>query len=297
MTFNDIEESQNGKYGKKKSDIAILGVPFDLGSTNHTGQRNAPFEIRNAGFWQEGMLHVKEGVDPMELMVVDVGDVEFSPGDTNGGWQAIRDTAKQVYTNTRHLISIGGDHSCTAKLVQGVSQKDGHPLTVFHFDAHTDYSKHDPDIEMNHGSWVRRVLEENVASRVVQFGIRGWGVPAADKKWATKNDVVTYYAQDMQWMKHLGEEVDDTPDDIYLSIDLDVLDPCFAPGVAYREPGGITTRELFRAISIIAGSGKLVAADVMECIPDRDPSGVTTKVANRCVAQLMTGIAQSIDGL
>lgn len=291
MTFNDVEGSVNGKIGRKKSDVAIIGVPFDMGTSNHAGQRNAPYAIRNAGFWPDDMSNLQHAVDPMdELAVVDCGDVEIVTGDTVGGWAAIRDRAKEVYANTRCMISIGGDHSCTAKLAEGVAAVDGYPLTIFHFDAHTDYYKHDPGVEMNHGTWVRKVLDDGVANRVVQFGVRGWGLSQIDRKWAVKNDVVTYYAQQQGWFKELVEEVKDTADNIYLSIDMDVLDPAFAPGVAYQEPGGLSTRELFQAILAITATGKVVAADVMEVIPDRDPTGITVKAANRVVAQLLTGL-------
>jgi len=290
-TFNNIEESPTGKIGRKKSDVTILGVPFDLASTNHSGQRNAPYRIRDAGFWDEGMYTTQHGVDPLQaLEVVDAGDVEIIPGDTLGGWQAIQDAAAQIYANTRCLISIGGDHSITAKLLAGIVSIERDPVTVFHFDAHWDYWQHDAGVEMNHGTWVRYVIDNGLANRVVQFGVRGWGVPKTDAAWAVKNDITTYHASS-RWMDSLVAEIKDTSDPIYLSIDVDVLDPAFAPGVAYQEPGGWTTRELFGAIKAVAGSGKMIGADVVEVIPDRDPTGQTVKVANRCVAQLLTSIA------
>jgi agmatinase len=292
QTFNNIEYSKTGKVGRKKSDVVILGVPFDLGTTNHSGQRNAPTAIREAGFWDDGMMHNQHGTDPLaELAVVDAGNIEFAAGDTHGGWKAMTTAAKLLSDNSRCLISIGGDHSCTGALINGVALSEGHPLTIFHFDAHTDYERHEQGMSMNHGSWVRYVLEEGGVNRVVQFGVRGWGDPPLDKVWASKNDVTTHYAQAHGWLNALQDEIKDTSDHIYLSIDLDVLDPAFAPGVAYREPGGLTVRELFAAVSMIASSGKMVAADVMEAIPDRDPTGVTVKTGSRLVAQLLTGLA------
>jgi agmatinase len=291
-TFNNIDYSKTGKVGRKKSDVVILGVPFDLGSSNHAGQRNAPQDIRRAGYWPTGMLHLQHTVDPQAtLAVVDAGDVDFASGDPMGAWKAMTATAKLLSDNSRCLISIGGDQSCTGKLVSGVALSDGHPLTVFHFDAHTDYDKPEQGVESDHSSWVRHVIEGGAVNRVVQFGVRGWGTPELDRLWASKNDVATYYAQEHGWLARLNDEVKDTSDNIYLSIDVHALDPAFAPGVAYREPGGLTTRELFAAVQMIASSGKMVAADVMEVIPDRDPTGVTVKVGSRLVMQLLTGLA------
>lgn len=291
MTFNNVEESPNGKVGRKKSDVAIMGAPFDLASANHSGQRNAPQAIRQAGVWPESMYSEQHDMDPMEaLEVVDVGDVEVNPGDVIGGWKAIQDTAAAVYANTRCLITLGGDHSVTAKVLAGIVSIERDPVTVFHFDAHPDYWRHDTGVEMNHGTWVRWAIENGLANRVVQFGVRGWGTPKSDVTWASKNDVTTYFAS-AKWVEAMQEELRDTSDPIYLSIDIDVLDPAFAPGVAFQEPGGWTTRELFGAIKMVASSGRMIGADVVEAIPDRDPTGVTVKTANRCVAQLLTGLA------
>lgn len=291
ITFNNVEYSHNGKDGRKKSDVAILGAPFDMATSGHAGQRNAPLRIRDAGFWDEGMYSDYYNVDPMEsLRIVDAGDVDIAPADLAGGWKAIQDTAAEVYTNTRCLITLGGDHSVSAKAMAGVVSVERDPVTVFHFDAHHDFYRHDPGIEMNHGTWVRWVLENGLANRVVQFGVRGWGLPRTDKTWAAKNDITTYHATS-KWADALRQELADTSDPVYMSIDIDVLDPAFAPGVAFREPGGWSVRELFGAVHMIASSGKLIAADVVEVIPDRDTTGGTVKSANRCVAQVLTGLA------
>lgn len=292
ITFNDVEPSDTGKIGRKKSDVAILGAPIDMASANHTGQRRAPFAIRNAGFWPETMLHCMTGADPMEtLSVVDLGDIEVLPGDLAGAWDTLRKTVASVFNNTRCLITLGGDHTVSAKVVAGISDAEKEPITIFHFDAHQDYWRHDPGVEMNHGTWVRNVIENGLVNRVVQFGIRGWGVPRQDRTWADKNDVVSYYATTPGWMNELHAEIRDTSDPIYLSVDIDVLDPAFAPGVAFQEPGGWTSRELFSAVHAVASSGKMIGADVVEVIPDRDLQGITAKCANRVVAQLITGIA------
>lgn len=291
ITFNDAEFSTSGRAGRKKSDVAIMGVPFDLGSSETAGQRQAPLAIRMAGVWAEGMTHLQTSIDPLEtIKVVDVGDIDVLPGDVIGGWNEIQDRARTIKANTHCLLSIGGDHSATAKILAGVASVGSPQITVIDFDAHSDYWRNDPGIELNHGTWVRHVVEAGIVRDVVQFGVRGWGVPNNDRSWANKNGIETHYATESRWIDSLRKAVEDA-DSIYLSVDMDVLDPAFAPGVAYPEPGGLTTRELFSGVQMVMSSGKVIGADVMEVIPQRDHSDITVKAGNRVVAQMLTGLA------
>lgn len=292
LTFNEAEYSANGKIGRKKSDVAIIGCPFDLASTRSAGQRDAPAHIRFVDSWEGQTRSLAHGLDPFDtLAVVDTGDVEFSDGDTVAGWQAIHDKVQQVYANVnRAVVLLGGDHSISGKAVEAISRKEG-PLTVFHFDAHPDYWKHDSGVAFNHGTWVRYVLENGYANRVVQFGVRGWGLSQQDYTWGQKNDVTMYTANTNGVLAKLDEELRITSDAVYLSVDLDVLDPAFAPGVVFQEPGGVTTRELLSMIQMVASSGKMVGADITELVPAKDIAGLTVKAASRCVVQTLTGLA------
>lgn len=295
LTYNAVPYSVNGKIDRRKSDVAIIGCPFDLASTRSAGQREAPAYVRFADQWSpDTMRSIIYGVDPCEeLAVVDTGDVEFSDGDTQAGWAAIRDQCRIVYRNVnKAILLIGGDHSVSAMGAAAIAEKEG-PLTIFHFDAHPDYWRHPAGMEMDHGTWVRWALDNGAANRVVQFGVRGWGLTSTDQHWASKNDVITYPATQPQMMKMLADELQDTSDPIYLSVDLDVLDPAFAPGVVFQEPGGITSRELLSMIGAVASSGKMVGGDVTELVPSKDPSGITVKMANRCIAQMLTGLARA----
>jgi agmatinase len=232
------------------------------------------------------------GVDPSSTLdIVDCGDVKFSDGDTAAGWQAIHDKVQQVYANVnRAVILLGGDHSISAKAIEAISRKEG-PLTVFHFDAHPDYWKHDPGVAFNHGTWVRHVIDNGYVNRVVQFGVRGWGLSDTDAKWAQKNDITSYPVTTPGVLREMQSEIEETSDAVYLSVDLDVLDPAFCPGVVFQEPGGITSRELLSWIHMVMSSGKVVGADVTELVPGKDMTGVSVKTASRCVAQMLTGLA------
>lgn len=293
-TYNEFEFSENGKFGRAKSDVAIIGAPFDLGASWHNGQKFAPDAIREAGYWEESMGSVRNGgVDAMkELNIVDCGNVYVAPGDFNGGLEAIRAKVAQVHANTRFPIILGGDHSASAKAVQAMSQASGGPLTLFHYDAHGDFEKHDT-VDFNHGTWVRWCLENGFLNRVVQFGVRGWGYDKTLLTWADKNDITIYGATDSGLMQKLQAELAATSDPIYLSIDVDVLDPAFAPGVSHPEPGGFTSREIMAHIATVVSDKKTIAMDVMEVIPARDQSELTVKVANRIVAQALTSLSMN----
>ena len=291
MTYNNFDYSPNGKDERRKSDVAIVGAPFDLASTRTSGQREAPTAIRFIDVFDDDMTSVINRVDPaQELRVVDTGDAEFSEGDLVGGWRSIYMKVNEVYQNTRCVIVLGGDHSVSAQAAKAISAVEG-PLTIFHFDGHGDFWKPKPGVEMDHGTWVRWCIDNGVANRVVQYGVRGWGISKQERTWAEKNDVTMYTANTPRALERLDEELRDTSDPVYLSVDLDVLDPAFAPAVAFPEPGGITSRELLSAIHMVASSGKMVGGDVCELIPQKDITGVSVKAAHRCVAQMLTGLA------
>lgn len=291
FTFNNIDYSPTGKDQRRKSDVAIYGAPFDLTSDRGTGQREAPSAIRSAVFYKDTARSPIYGLDPFELLtIVDAGDVDYGVGDTAGGTKAIRDKARLLYSNSRHIIGLGGDQSMTAMAAAAVAEKEG-PLTIFHFDAHSDYWKPDAGMELDSGTWVRWALDNGVANRVVQFGVRSIGVTHAEQVWASKNDVTTYWSTTGSMMQRLSEELADTSDAIYLSVDLGALDPAFAPGVAGQEPGGLTSRELLGMVYGVASSRKMVAGDVTELVPALDTNGMTAKVAHRCVMQMLYGLA------
>lgn len=292
-TYADVLDSTNGKHGRKKSDVAVMGVPFDLGATNRLGQREGPERIRDLSALYCGGSLLHDGMDPLEhLEVVDVGDVEIPPANSEKGWQNIRLKASEVLMNTKHILTMGGDQTVTARVIEGIVQASlGEPLTVIHFDARGDYLHPEQGSEMDHTTWVRWCIDRGLVNRFVQVGLRGWGYDKQDMTWAKKNDVAFYPATERDIRARLEEEIVDSSDPIYLSIDLSVLDPAFAPAVAYPEPGGITIRELLSWTMQVVTSGQCVGSDVTELIPSLDTTGITSQAAQRCVQQILTGLA------
>lgn len=292
LTFNGFDYSANGKDERRKSDVAIIGAPFDLGSTYSAGQRLGPSFMRFTGVIDELTSNVHNVAVDDTLKIVDTGNVEFSDGDLRGGWDAVHKRVSEVYANTRAVLLMGGDQTVSAQAVKALARVE-EPLTIFHFDAHGDYWKPEPGVEMNNSTWVRWCIDNGVANRVVQFGVRGWGITKQDRAWAEKNDITTYHAATPRSMERLIEEIDATSDAVYLSVDLDVLDPAFAPGVAMQEPGGLTSRELLSMIQMVASSGKMVGGDITELVPEKDVNGMSVKVAATCLLQMLTGLACS----
>lgn len=289
--FTGFSASQNGKDGRAKSDVAIMGLPYDLGATTYSGQRNAPTAIRTEMIYPAFRSNA-HGVEPLDrLRIVDVGDIwEHHPQTADSALALIKSEISRILPNTRVPILLGGDQSVSAYAAVALAEREREQITVIHFDSYPDVER--PSVgTITQSSWVRFAIESGTVLRVVQFGIRGWGIKAADALWATKNDVEFFAATRQGVLQALQREIADTPGKIFMSIDMSVLDASAAPGVAFPEPGGITSRELLSMIHIVASSDKFVGADVTEVIPQRDHGGITIKAAAACVAQIITGLA------
>lgn len=251
----------------------LIGVPYDAASSYLRGPADAPPHIRRAlespssNSWAESMLDLgAPGV------VDDFGDVEIG-GDVR---HSIESGVAEVLGAGGRPIVLGGDHSITYPVLRAVHAK--HPrLTILHFDAHADlYDEFEGD-RYSHACPFARIMEERLADRLVQVGIRTSTGHLAEQ--AKRFGVETI---DMRaW--HSGERPAVTGP-TYLSLDLDVLDPAFAPGVSHWEPGGLAVRDVIDVIQRLEGT--LVGADVVEYNPVRDPSGVTAMVAAKFVKEI-----------
>jgi arginase len=185
-------------------------------------------------------------------------------------------------------ILLGGDHSITYPIVRGVRRTSG-PLTILHVDAHTDlYDEFEGD-RFSHACPFARIMEEGLATRLVQIGIRTLTRHQREQADRFGVEIIDMRA----WIRGARPEISKT-ETIYLSIDLDGLDPAFAPGVSHPEPGGLTVRVV---LSLIQGlEAPMTAADIVECNPDLDPSGVTSLVAAKFLKEIAAAM-QSIPGL
>lgn len=263
-------------------DIALVGIPFDGGVSARPGARHGPREIRNQSSMMRG-IHPVLGINPFELCRVgDIGDVPFSKVyDLVAAHEDIRAFLAPYYAAGRKVLAAGGDHSITYPIFQAIAPQA--PLAMIHIDAHTDTWDEFSGSKFTHGSPFRRAVEAGLLDpeRTIQIGIRG--AQNSDEGWRYSLDkgMRVVFMHEFETLGVAGviaearRVVGDGP--VYLSIDVDGLDPVFTPGTGTPEIGGITTRE---ALALLRGLKGLpfVGADVVEVSPPFDPSGNTALV-------------------
>jgi len=263
-------------------DIALLGIPYDAKSSYMKGAARGPFAIRHASTGLMINEFTESGLSlELEAAVVDLGDVDVS-GDYDRISVRIRESIRTILGRGAAPIVLGGDHSITYPLVKAVAEKY-RPLDILHFDAHPDLYDELYDDPHSHACSFTRIMEEGLAQNLVQVGIRAASTPQ-------RVNAAKYGAR---WV-----EMKDLPDrlllefrnPLYISFDMDALDPAFAPGVSHHESGGLTSRQ---AIAIIqAVKARVVAADVVELNPTRDPLAISAAAAVKIVKEIAGKIVE-----
>ena len=277
-------------------DVAVVGAPMDELVSNRPGARFGPRAIRAASSSRGPHLEVK--VDAFaELKMVDFGDAPVVPADAKRSHEAIEATLGQVLAAGAIPIVLGGDHSIAEPDIRSCAAKHG-PVGLVHFDTHTDTGTEVFVLEVSHGTPMYRLVEEGSVDpkRYVQIGLRGYWPGAAEFKWQAEQGIRSFFAHDVRAVgieavvEQALEIVGEGP--VFLSIDVDVLDPAHAPGTGTPEPGGLTSAELLWAARTVAAGIDVIGADVVEVIPTAVGSAdITALVAERTVREVMTGIA------
>ena len=258
------------------SPAALLGAPYDAASSFRRGSARAPRAIREAlaskagNTWSEGLI---DTADPGVL--IDAGDIALSDATAR---DAIESGVRRVLDTGARPIVLGGDHSITYPVVRAVS-RTVQRLTILHVDAHADlYDEFDGD-RYSHACPFARIMEEALAVRLVQVGIR-----TMTGHQRAQVDRFGVEVIDMRAWERGARPAIDAAEEVYLSIDMDGIDPAFAPGVSHPEPGGLTVRDVLSLIHDLPA--RLVAADVVECNPDVDAAGMTSLVAAKLVKEI-----------
>jgi agmatinase len=286
-----------------RPDVAIVGAPFDDAVSHRPGARFGPRAIRQANY-ATGSLHSLQlpgELEPLDVLtVVDAGDANVVPARLERAHAAIYQKVLEVARTGAIPIVLGGDHSVTWPSATAVAELH-HPssIGIVHFDAHADTAPEDWGQLAGHGTPMRRLIESGaVAGRnFVQVGLRGYWPPVDVFEWMR--------SQGMRWhfMREIEErgadaviddaiaEALDGPDAVYLSLDIDVIDPGMAPGTGTPEPGGMLTREVLRAIRRIVGAVELAGMDVVEVSPPFDHAETTAMAANRAVLEALGALA------
>lgn len=261
--------------GLERGKPALIGIPFDGQSSYLRGAADAPPRIREA-------LHCAASNDWTELGVnlgaasayEDAGDLRFSEKDA---FAAIESGVRKMLDEERRVISLGGDHSITFPILKAFAPK--YPkLTIFHFDAHPDLYDEFEGNKLSHACPFARIMDAGLAQRLVQLGIRT--ATQHQREQAKK------FGVEVVEMRHLpAHEKLKAAGPVYISFDIDVLDPAFAPGVSHRESGGMTVREAIAHLQSIQGD--VVGADLVEYNPVRDLDGMTATAAAKILKEIL----------
>ena len=253
----------------------LLGIPFDGQSSYLRGAGDGPPKIREAMHCNASNEWTESGVDLAAVGAFDdAGDLAFSE---NNAFEVIESGIGKMLAEGRRPVSVGGDHSITHPIVKAFARKNPE-LTIFHFDAHPDLYDEFEGNRLSHACPFARIMESRLAKRLVQVGIRAMNGHQREQAKRFGVEVVEMrglpvYAK----LKAAGP--------IYVSFDMDVLDPAFAPGVSHREPGGMSVREAISHLHAIEGD--IVGADVVEYNPVRDIGDMTATVAAKIVKEIL----------
>jgi agmatinase len=280
------------------ADIAVVGVPFDTGVSYRPGARFAPAAVREAS---RLLRPYHPGLDfsPFEsAQVVDAGDIVCNPFNIGKAITEIQEQATGLLDTGARLVTVGGDHTIALPLLRAVAAKHG-PVALLHFDAHLDTWDTYFGEPYTHGTPFRRAVEEGIldTSALSHVGTRGplYGRAdlSEDKRLGfgivTSADVMRRGVDEV--IEALRDRIGDRP--LYVSIDIDVLDPAHAPGTGTPEAGGMTSRELLEILRGLAGTN-LVSADVVEVAPAYDHAEMTSVAASHVAYDLVTLLAMGM---
>lgn len=286
---------------RRRVDVAIVGAPFDDAVSHRPGARFGPRAIREAQYTTGSIHSLQLGVEPFEILtVVDAGDANIIPAWVERSHAFIYRKVREVAGTGAIPIVLGGDHSITWPSATAIAEvRRPGSLGIVHFDAHADTAPEDWGVLAGHGTPMRRLIESGaVAGRnFVQVGLRGYWPPVDVFAWMQEHGMRWHLMREIEEqgmeavVDHAIDEALDGADAIYLSVDIDVLDPGMAPGTGTPEPGGLLSRELLRAIRRIVGAVDLAAMDVVEVSPPYDHAEVTAMAANRCVMEAISALA------
>jgi agmatinase len=277
------------------ADVAVIGIPFDTGVSYRPGARFGPAAIRQASRLARP-YHPGLDVEPFAVQqVADAGDIACNPFDIGAAITAIDAAADDLLGTGARLVSLGGDHTIALPLLRAVARRHG-PVALLHFDAHLDTWDTYFGARYTHGTPFRRAVEENLLDldAMSHVGIRGplygRGDLTEDKRMGfgivTAMDVARQGPDAVATA--LRERIGDRP--LYISVDIDVLDPAHAPGTGTPEAGGLTSRELLAILRGLAET-RIVSADVVEVAPAYDHAEITAVAASNVAYEMVSLMA------
>jgi len=281
-------------------DVAIVGAPYDNSTTNRPGARFGPRAIRSQAY-EPGSYHMDLDIEIFdELEVVDFGDAHCPHGQTDVSLANIKARVSEVARRGIVPITIGGDHSITWPAATAVAEAKGFGnVGLIHFDAHADTAEIIDGNLASHGTPMRRLIESGAipGTHFVQVGLRGYWPPREVFDWMRAQGM-RWHTMDEIWQRGFKQVMADAvaetlsvADHLYISIDVDSLDPAFAPGTGTPEPGGILSSDLLRMVRTLCLEHSVVGIDIVEVAPAYDVSELTVNVAHRLAFECLAGLA------
>jgi agmatinase len=284
--------------GEAEADVAVLGVPYDEGVGFRPGARFGPRAIRDAslryaffgdakkpGYWdlEAGRRRLAA------LRIVDCADVDIVALDVDGNLSRTRDAVTAIAARGVVPLLLGGDHSISFPAVQGLERLG--PLSVVQFDAHLDYRDNVGGVRLGHGCPMRRIAELPFVRHMIHLGIRGLRADEDDLAAARRRGNLVVTAAEMR-RAGASEALAQLPADerLYVSFDIDALDPGIAAGTGTPEPGGLTYAQARDLLAEIACKGRIVGFDLVEVNPGLDPTGVTPLTAAQLIVEFLAAI-------
>ncbi|MER5968447.1 agmatinase [Streptomyces sp. NPDC002055] len=278
-------------------DVVVIGAPYDGGTSYRPGARFGPRAVRH----ESGLIHgvgIDRGPGTFDLIdCVDAGDIDLTPFNMHMAMEAAQERLSELLADNAAFLMIGGDHSLTLAALRAVAAEHG-PVAVLHLDAHSDTNPAFYGGEYHHGTPFRHAIEEKLVEpqRMLQIGIRGHNPRPDSLDYARGHGVRIVTSDEFCALgpeatgELVRERIGDTP--VYVSVDIDVVDPAFAPGTGTPAPGGPTSREV---LALLRTTGDLhpVGFDVMEVSPLYDHGGITSVLATEIGAELLYQYARA----
>jgi len=280
-----------GRSGPADLDVAVFGVPFDLGTSNRPGARFGPRGIREESVMIRPYNMATRAAPFDSLRIDDLGDIATNAFDKNDSVARIEAYVDTLMAHELTTVALGGDHTIVLPILRALAKRHG-PLGLVHVDAHTDINDDMFGEKIAHGTPFRRAVEEDLldGDRVVQIGVRGTGYAADDFDWSREQGFRVVQVEEC-WHRSLTPLMDEVREKVaggpvYISFDIDGLDPAYAPGTGTLETGGLTSAQ---GIEIIRGCWGLdvVGCDLVEVAPIYDVSGMTSRVASDLVYEML----------
>ena len=262
--------------------LSILGIPFDENSSFLKGSAKAPQKIIEAFYSDSSNAYSENGFNCRNTEKIKILDnLELPYGKL--AIEKIRATVKEELQKSNHVLSIGGDHSITFPIIEAFSAKYD-SLNILHFDAHPDLYDDFDNNHFSHASPFARIMENNLVKRLVQIGIRTLNDHQIDQ--------VNRFGVEVIEMKDFDSDlVLQFTGPVYISLDLDGLDPAYAPGVSHPEPGGLSTRNIINIIHSL--KGQVIGGDIVEYNPDKDINDITATTGAKLMKELIGKIMKS----